>query len=125
MIVKNIGDCPAFVAGDGSILRELLNPLKDGLDIRYSLAHAAVRPGRTTLAHRLRSAEVYYILEGAGEMTVESERAQVSAGQAVYVPPGSVQSIRNTGQANLTFLCIVDPAWQPQDEAVIETDVPR
>jgi mannose-6-phosphate isomerase-like protein (cupin superfamily) len=124
MLIKDLKNCRPFTAGDGSILSELLNPGKEKLNIRYSLAHATVRPGQATLAHRLKSAEVYYILGGTGEMTFGNDRAQVSAGQAVYVPPCSVQSIRNTGEEDLVFLCIVDPAWKPEDEEVIEKDVP-
>jgi mannose-6-phosphate isomerase-like protein (cupin superfamily) len=122
MLIKDLKQCDQIVAGDGSILRELLNPLKDAVRVNYSLAHAVVRPGQATLPHRLKSAEVYYIMEGAGEMTIENERAEISVGQAVYIPSGSVQSIRNTGGGDLVFLCIVNPAWRPEDEEVIETD---
>jgi cytosine deaminase len=52
-------------------------------------------------------------------MRVGAEQAEVGPGQAVYVPPGEVQSIENTGAAGLAFLCIVDPAWRAEDEQVI------
>jgi mannose-6-phosphate isomerase-like protein (cupin superfamily) len=120
MFIIDLNGCDQFVAGDGSILRELLNPLRDAVRVSYSLAHAVVRPGQATLPHRLKSAEVYYIIEGAGEMMIENERAKISAGQAIYIPPGSVQSIRNTCGGDLIFLCIVDPAWKPADEELAE-----
>jgi mannose-6-phosphate isomerase-like protein (cupin superfamily) len=120
MIIKNPDECNQFTAGDGSLLRELLNPLKETIRVNYSLAHAVLPPGEATLDHRLKSAEVYYIIEGAGEMFVDDERAEVSAGQAVYIPPGAVQRLRNTGQGDLVFLCIVDPAWRPEDEVLVQ-----
>jgi mannose-6-phosphate isomerase-like protein (cupin superfamily) len=52
-------------------------------------------------------------------MTVDTESADVSACQAVYVPPGAVQFIANPGQDDLVFLCIVDPAWRPEDEEIL------
>jgi len=125
MYIKDLNECQQFVAGDGSLLRELLNPLKDGLNIRFSLAHAVVRPGQTTRAHRLKSAEVYYIIEGAGQMRIDDETEAVCAGQVIYIPAGAVQSIGNTGEGHLLFLCIVDPAWKGEDEEVVGTDVPR
>jgi mannose-6-phosphate isomerase-like protein (cupin superfamily) len=67
----------------------------------------------------LKTSEVYYILEGEGIMHVDDESAAVHAGQAIYVPPNSNQHISNTGDSDLRFLCIVDPAWQPQDEEVL------
>jgi len=119
MFIKDLRKCAEIIAGDNSILRELLNPLKEDLTIRYSLAHTRVRPGQTTLAHRLKSAEVYYILGGTGQMYVDDHREAVMAGQAIYIPPQSIQRIRNDGQSDLVFLCIVDPPWRPEDEEVV------
>ncbi|NTU51575.1 MAG: cupin domain-containing protein [Candidatus Aminicenantes bacterium] len=119
MIIRSLRDIPGFRAGDGSFLRELLHPAKERLGIGYSLAHASVRPGDRTLPHRLKSAEVYVILEGTGRMRVGAEEAEVGPGQAVYIPPGEVQSLENTGASDLAFLCIVDPAWRAEDEEIL------
>ena len=120
MIIKDVHKCKEIIAKDNSILKELLSPLKEHLAIRYSLAHARVKPGETTLPHRLKSSEVYYILEGEGEMYIDDEKAKVSAGQVIYIPPNSVQRIKNIGTNDLIFLCIVDPAWKPEDEELVE-----
>ena len=120
MYIKELKKCKEITAGDNSTLRELLNPLKENLKIGYSLAHAIVKPGGITLAHSLKSTEVYYILEGEGEMYIDDEKEKVSAGQAIYIPPNSVQRIKNIGRSDLVFLCIVDPAWRAEDEEVIE-----
>ena len=119
MLVRLVDDCREFVAGDGSLLRELLHPDKDDAEIRYSLAHATVPFGQATRPHRLTTAEVYYIIEGFGEMVIDDESEPVEPGSTVYIPPGATQSIENTGDHELVFLCIVDPAWQPQDEEII------
>jgi mannose-6-phosphate isomerase-like protein (cupin superfamily) len=117
--IYKLQDCREFTAGDHTRLRELFNPLKDSLDLRYSLAHATLAPGKQSTPHRLRTSEVYYILQGEGEMTINDERSLVAHGQAVYIPPGAVQSIRNNGSVNLIFLCVVDPAWRKDDEEVL------
>ncbi len=120
MFIKDLKQCEEFVAGDNSILRELLHPAKAELDIRYSLAHAIVKQGRTSTPHTLRTSEVYYILEGEGIMHIDDETASVRPDQAIYIPPGSRQYIQNIGQTELIFLCIVDPAWQKEDEQVFK-----
>lgn len=120
MFKKDLKECEEIIAGDNTILKELLNPLKEDISIRYSLAHARLKPGQVSLAHRLKSSEVYYILEGQGEMYIDDEKENVSKGQAIYIPPNGVQRIKNTGTVDLTFLCIVDPAWKPEDEEVLE-----
>ena len=120
MIIKDLSETEEFLAGDRTRLRELFNPAKEQLSLRCSLAHAAVAPSAKTKRHRLRTSEVYYVLEGQGLMHIGRESAPVKPGQAVYIPPGAVQWIENTGADSLIFLCIVDPAWRPEDEEVLE-----
>lgn len=119
MLIRRLSDCQEFIAGDGSVLRELLHPDKSDVAIRYSLAHAKVAPGERTKAHRLTTAEVYYVLSGRGRMHIGDESGQVDAGCVVYIPPGAIQSIENTGRNDLVFLCIVDPAWRRENEEVL------
>lgn len=119
MFVRSLSDCEEFVAGDGSLLRELLHPDKMEAETRYSLAHARVAPAEATRPHRLVASEVYYILAGCGRMFIDDESQVVGAGCAVYIPPGATQSIENAGDDDLIFLCIVDPAWREQDEEIV------
>lgn len=118
MFIRDLKECEEFSAGDGCTLRELLHPDKMPLDLRYSLAHAIVRPGQTTAQHRLKTSEVYYILSGQGEMHIDDESELVGPGQAISIPPSALQFIKNTGPEDLVFLCIVDPAWRKEDETI-------
>ena len=119
MRIRKLQECDEFTAGDDTRLRELLHPgRKYPFGGRYSLAHAVVAAGQATLHHRLKSDEVYYFLSGKGRMHVDSETADVEAGDVVEIPPGSTQWIENTGNEELAFLCIVDPAWRAEDEEV-------
>ncbi len=119
MLIRRIQDCREITAGDDTRLREVLNPLTDPLALRYSLAVARVAPGQTTFLHRLRNSEVYHLLEGRGEMRVDDECECVEAGDVVYIPPGALQQITNTGDGDLVFVCIVDPAWRAEDEEIL------
>lgn len=121
MRIRRLLDCPEIIAGDDTRLRELLHPDREyAFDGRYSLAHATVKPGETTFRHRLATNEVYYILSGEGRMTIDRESADVVAGDVIEIPPHATQSISNTGQTDLVFLCIVDPAWRAEDEEILE-----
>ncbi len=118
MFIKDLQHCEEFIAGDNTILRELLHPDKEELQLRYSLAYAIVKPGKTSYLHKLKTSEVYYLLEGEGKMMIGEESADVHSGQAIYIPPSTKQCIQNTGTTDLKFLCIVDPAWRKEDEEV-------
>lgn len=120
MFLRHLENCREFVAGDGSVLRELLHPEKTDLQIGYSLAHAKVEVGKETFPHKLKSAEVYYVTAGEGLMHINRESFEVVAGSAVYIPPDANQHIKNTGDCDLEFLSIVEPAWRKEDEEVLE-----
>lgn len=118
MLVKKLMDCEEFITDDGSFIRELLHPDKQSLDLRYSLAHATLLVGQTSIPHSLKSSEVYYILQGVGEMHIDGEVMRVEPGDAIYIPPNAKQYITNCGQEKLIFICIVDPAWRLEDSTV-------
>ncbi len=122
MLIRKLLDCPEFVAGDGTQLRELLHPDKQDLALRYSLAHAIVPAGQVSTPHALTTSEVYYILAGQGEMSIDGETSPVEPGDAVYIPPHARQHLRNTGDRPLVFICLVDPAWRQEDETVFGAD---
>jgi mannose-6-phosphate isomerase-like protein (cupin superfamily) len=119
MLMIDLEQSAEFIAGDGTSLREILHPDQAQVELRYSLAHAVVRPGESSQPHTLNSSEVYYILQGTGEIYIDDEQAPIATGQAVYIPPRAVQYIRNTDSTDLKFLCIVDPAWRAEDEEIL------
>ena len=49
-----------------------------------------------------------------------SDCPEFIAGDVVYVPPRASQQIAATGDDELVFVCIVDPAWKPEDEEILE-----
>jgi mannose-6-phosphate isomerase-like protein (cupin superfamily) len=122
MIIRDLAKCRYFLASDNTLICELLHPGREGLDLPYSIAHAVLQPGASSLPHRLKtSAEVYFILEGEGEMHIDTERSLVRSGQAALIPPGSWQNIRNTGDVILKFICMVSPSWRADDEEIDES----
>jgi len=118
-MVRRLCDCKEFLSGDKASLRELLHAAKGDFKCGYSLAHATLKPRETTLPHELSSSEVYYILEGQGLMHIDASAQAVTKDCLVYIAPCQRQYIENTGASDLKFLCIVDPAWKPEDEKVL------
>lgn len=117
MLIKNTNLLPAFLAGDLTQIKELLHPKNDGIELNYSLALATLEVGESSLPHRLvGSSEVYFLLEGAGEMHLDEQVREVAAGDLIFIPANALQFIKNTGGGRLAFLCIVSPPWSPEDE---------
>ncbi|MDH5639693.1 MAG: cupin domain-containing protein [Nitrospira sp.] len=120
MLKRTLADCREFLAGDHTVLRELLHPAKETVSLGYSLAHGKLAAGHRSNRHALTSSEVYYFIAGQGRLIIDSETCSVEAGSVVYVPPGGTQSLENTGTTDIEFLCLVDPAWRIEDETVLE-----
>lgn len=111
MFVKKIKDCDLLEANDGCMIRELLHPKNDSVDLPYSIAVATVAQNQQSHAHKLVQDEVYYILTGQGRMYIDDESRLVNKGEVILIPADSVQWIENSGDCDLVFLAIVSPPW--------------
>ena len=116
-------DIDAFTTKDGSEIRELMHPSRHDVR-RQSLAEASVPAGGKTLLHRhVRTEEIYYILHGAGRMTLGDNEFDVMAGDTVCIAPGTAHCIENTGQSVLTILCACSPAYEDSDTVLLDDSV--
>jgi mannose-6-phosphate isomerase-like protein (cupin superfamily) len=123
MIIRDIKNCDYFRAMDKTLLCELLHPDKENEDLKidFSIAHAVLKCGESSIVHRLKtSVEIYYILQGKGIMHIGDEAEEIHPGQVIYIPANSNQYIENTGNEELKFLCIVNPMWKEEDEEIVK-----
>ena len=122
MDVQNLDRVVAFKTKDGSEIRELLAHRNSCIQ-KQSLAEARLEPGGRTAAHFHRGTEeIYYILEGTGEVGIGDESRSVGPGDAIAIPPGAVHTIKNSGAVTLRFLCCCAPAYEHEDTVLVETE---
>jgi mannose-6-phosphate isomerase-like protein (cupin superfamily) len=60
--------------------------------------------------HNQEQEEIYFVLEGTGEMCLGEERRIIRAGQAVYIPPGMFHQLTNVGETPLRMIYCYGPA---------------
>jgi len=60
--------------------------------------------------HNQEQEEVYFIIEGTGEMCLGEERRTVGAGQMVYIPSGVFHQLSNIGSTPLRMIYCYGPA---------------
>jgi mannose-6-phosphate isomerase-like protein (cupin superfamily) len=53
--------------------------------------------------------EIYFIMMGEGEMTVDEETRHVVQGDAVWIPTGSRHGLANTGNEDCVLLVVAAP----------------
>jgi mannose-6-phosphate isomerase-like protein (cupin superfamily) len=113
--VRSLSAAEAFTTADGSTIRELLG-LPTGGVRKQSLAEATLVPGQATDRHYHReSEEIYFVLDGAGTMELDGERAPLRTGDAVAIPPGAWHQIAADGSEPLRFLCCCAPPYSHED----------
>jgi mannose-6-phosphate isomerase-like protein (cupin superfamily) len=118
MLISNLDSVEPIAGSEGTQIRQIFHPHNTMLGIRYSIVQCVIEPHKSSRPHRLKSSEVYFVVDGKGVMHVDDESAPIRKNQAVYIPPHSKQFVENTGDTPLEVLCIVDPAWRQQDEQV-------
>ncbi|MGO9641756.1 MAG: cupin domain-containing protein [Candidatus Acidiferrales bacterium] len=62
--------------------------------------------------HNQEQEEIYFIIEGTGEMCLGEERQEVSSGQAVFIPPRVFHQLTNTGDTPLRMIYSYGPAGE-------------
>lgn len=85
-------------------------------DPQVSIARARVEPGVTTQWHCLHDTwERYLIIAGEGVAEIgKLAPTRVSAGDVVFIPPGTRQRIQNAGIQDLIFYAICSPRFTPE-----------
>jgi quercetin dioxygenase-like cupin family protein len=63
-----------------------------------------LHPGSSIGYHLQKEEEIYYILSGAGEMTMNNEKFTVQAGDAILTLPGSSHGLKQSGKDDLVIL---------------------
>ena len=113
MIVQNLEAQAPFTTKDTSTIRSILDRTNAPVQ-NQSLAEASLPQGAATEAHFHKlSEEFYFILDGAGEMTVDGETRAVCPGDAILIPPGAWHTI--TAKEPLRFLCCCAPPYAHED----------
>ncbi len=74
--------------------------------------------------HNQEQEEVYFVLEGTGEMCLGEECQQVVSGQAVYIPSGVFHQLTNIGDTPMKMMYCYGPAgdvahWRQELEGTL------
>lgn len=71
---------------------------------RASLGYSVFTPGTVTALVAHETEEVAYVLSGSGELRLEGENVQFSAGEGLHVPAGVWHAVANTGDEDVVMV---------------------
>lgn len=74
--------------------------------------------------HNQEQEEIYFILEGTGEICLGEDRREISSGQAVFIPPQVFHQLTNTGDEPMKMMYCYGPAgdvahWKQELEGTL------
>lgn len=117
--VKHASSCHEYSTEERCFITEISNSDNDP---DLSIALARVEPGVTTAWHSLiDTAERYLIVSGQGLAEVGDLAPQALAtGDALLIPAGVKQRIKNTGNADLLFYALCTPRFLPENYVHLE-----
>jgi len=79
--------------------------------INFAMGHVTLEPdGGQVPWHNQEQEEIYFIVEGEGEMCLGEERRAIKAGQAAYIPSGIFHQLTNTGSTPMRMIYVYGPA---------------
>lgn len=74
--------------------------------------------------HNQEQEEVYFVIEGTGQMCVGNQMQTMTGGQIVEIPPGEFHQITNIGETPLKMIYVYGPAgdvahWRQELEGTL------
>ena len=73
-------------------------------DLRLVFRKRALKPGSAIGYHEQKEDEIYYVISGRGEMTLDGKTFEVTPGTAVLTRPGSSHGLKQIGTEDLVIL---------------------
>lgn len=120
MEIIKVENVPSFITKDGSEIRELL-AYRNSCIAKQSLAEARVPGGTVTQFHyHPNTEEIYFILEGRGQVRLGDRWYPISTGDSIPIPPGTPHQIQADEEAPLRFLCCCVPAYEHEDTVLLD-----
>ena len=78
MISKKIEESKSFLGEEGTEIRQIFHPHNTLNGINFSLAHSIILSGKRSKPHKMKSAEVYFVLQGEGIIHVDDETRKIA-----------------------------------------------
>lgn len=82
-----------------------------GVSIGLAVVHDRIRPHYQKV-----SDEIYYVLQGQGELTVGDETRVLAEGDTASIPKGQVHGFVNTGDKPCLILFSSGPKFDPETD---------
>ncbi|HEX6926958.1 MAG TPA: cupin domain-containing protein [Longimicrobiaceae bacterium] len=91
----------------------------------FSMGYVTLEPrGGQVPWHNQEQEEIYFVVQGRGQMCLGEEMRELQGGEAVYIPPGVFHQLTNIGDEPLIMIYCYGPAgdvahWRQELEGTL------
>ena len=76
----------------------------------FALGYVVLEPGGQVPWHNQEQEEVYFVVQGTGEMCLGEERQTVTTGQCAFIPSGVFHQLTNIGDTPMVMMYCYGPS---------------
>ena len=85
----------------------------------HGILSESIKQGQApSYQYHFKRSEVWVVVQGEGELTLNGETEQVTIGQVIYVPVEAKHQIKNNTDENLIFIEIQQGSYFGEDDIV-------
>ena len=111
--VEFLWELPEAGHFDGAYSKMLVNPGGGARHVDNRISSYQPKGRVDAHSHKVQE-QIYHILDGVGLMELDGKAQVVKRHDVIFIPPGTVHSLHNTGFEDLVFIVVTTPA---SDEA--------
>jgi quercetin dioxygenase-like cupin family protein len=101
-IIKNVNDCETYFVRENTPITIHISK-SDNID-SMSICTEELLPGYSIPIHKhLYADEMFYIIKGSGNFTLDNEEIPINVGGSAFVPNDTWHGLKNTGTELLIF----------------------
>ncbi len=111
MIIARLPEIPGRTYPARRLTQNLVGGASPIQATNFSMGYVTLEPeGGQVPWHNQEQEEIYFIVEGTGQMCLGEEIQELKAGEAVFIPPGVFHQLTNIGSEPLTMIYCYGPA---------------
>jgi mannose-6-phosphate isomerase-like protein (cupin superfamily) len=125
MILSNLMQTPGRTYPARRLTQNIVGGTSPIQATNFCMGHVTLEPrGGQVPWHNQEQEEIYFIVEGRGEICLGEERQDIRTGQAVYIPSGVFHQLTNTGDTPMRMIYVYGPAgdvahWRQELEGTL------
>lgn len=125
MIISDLMQTPGRTYPARRLTQNIVGGVSPIQASNFCMGHVTLEPlGGQVPWHNQEQEEIYFIVEGRGEICLGEERQEIRTGQAVYIPSGVFHQLTNTGDHPMRMIYVYGPAgdvahWRQELEGTL------